>query len=462
MAETSKPSKPVETGFGERTAYAAYFAGQNIVYTLIQGYLLLYSVSYLGLDPALVATMFLVVRIWDAINDPLIGVLMDRFRFPNSRFKGWLNITAFLVPISTFTMFLIPAEGSMGLKIGWLVVTYLIWDVLYTTSEVPIFAISTAMTLNERERTALLALTQIGSVLGVIAGAGIITVLLGDGVDHINWLLLGGLPSLLALVVMIPQMFVIRERYHPEAVEDVSLVEMLRDVLRNDQHLIVMSLFLSQTFLNAMAVFAVYVAEGFYGDAQLASITQIFSLFGIVILGALSPVIIERIGKKRYLEVSMIATIILSIPVFFIPASMPLLALAFIGFRLTTLIVTSILRPMFTADCVEYGEHKTGTRSEATAFAIQTFFNKTGDALGVAMGGYIMALVGFNEALPLAQQAAGVIDKLWLWFVILPMLMAAVFWIGSRFFYKLDEAQVKTYIAANEARQAAASAAAGD
>lgn len=454
MAEATTSTKPVETGFWERSTYAAYFAGQNIVYTLIQGYLLLYSVSYLGLDPALVATMFLVVRIWDAINDPLIGVLMDRFRFPNSRFKGWLNITAFLVPISTFVMFLIPAEGSMGLKIGWLVVTYLIWDVLYTASEVPIFAVSTAMTLNERERTALLALTQIGSVLGVIGGTVIITFLLEDGVDNINWLLLGGLPSLLALVVMIPQMFVIRERYHPEAVEDVSLGEMLRDVLRNDQHLIVMSLFLSQAFLNAMAVFAVYVAEGFYGDAQLASITQIFSLFGIVILGALSPMIVERFGKKRYLEVSMIATILLSIPVFFIPASMPLLALTFIGLRLTTLIVTSILRPMFTADCVEYGEHKTGTRSEATAFAIQTFFNKTGDALGVALGGYIMALVGFNEALSFADQAPGVVDRLWLWFVFLPMLMAAVFWIGSRFFYTLDETQVRAYITANEARQA--------
>lgn len=448
---TIAPTAPVETGLGERTTYAAYFAGQNIVYTLIQGYLLMFTVSSLKLNPALVATLFLVVRVWDAVNDPMIGIFMDRFRFSSSRYKRWLNLTAFLVPISTFAMFAIPADASQTVKVVLLIVTYLIWDVLYTASEVPIFAVSTSMTNNERERTILLTLTQIGSVFGVLVGMVAMHFLVEEGVDRINWILVGAIPSVLAALFMIPQMFSIQERHHTQAVEEVSLGQMIREVLRNDQHFIIMSVFTSQAFFNAVTVFALYVAEGYYGNAQLATATSLASLVGILGLGALTPRIVQWIGKQRYLEYAMLATIVFSIPVFFIPREMPVLAMVFLGLRTTTLVVTSLLRPMFTADCIEYGQHKTGVRNDSTAFAIQTFFNKTGDAIGVALGGFVLALVAFNEELDLAAQAAGTIDSLWVWYVVLPMLMAAAMYIVPKLWYRLDEATVKRLIAENEA-----------
>lgn len=452
-------TKAVHTRAPERAAYAAYFAGQYLVYTLIQSFMVLYGVSYLKLDPALIATLILVVRIWDAVNDPLIGVLMDRFRFRTNRFKTWINLTAFLVPLATFLLFSIPPEASVTVKVIWLVVVYLFWDLLYTASEVPAYAISTAMTMNERERTALLALTRIGSTLGVAAAYGLIAALQGDTVDEINWLLVAGLPSALTLVLMLPQMFFLRERFNVQPETDARIGDMLRDILRNDQLLIIMSLFLSQAFLNAVPVFSAYVSESYYGDPRLASLTGVFSLLGVVLLGAFTPAIVARWGKKRFLEVAMLATLALSIPIFFIPGSMPILAMVFLGLRITTLVVTSLLRPMFTADSIEYGEHKTGVRSESSAFAIQTFFNKSGDALGAALGGYILAWVGFNETLPLDQQGAGVINSLWLWHVILPIFMAAVMFAGVRWLYRLDEEQVKGYIETNAARRAEAAAA---
>ncbi|NDJ54667.1 MAG: MFS transporter [Chloroflexi bacterium] len=449
---------PKETSFGERFAYSAYFAGQNIIYIVITTYLLTYYVSQVRLDPALVAVIFLIVRIWDAVNDPLIGLLMDRVEFLNSRFKGWINVTAFLMPAATFLMFLVPLDASLGVKLAYVVVTYLIWDVLYTASEVPIFAVSTSMTTNERERTILLTLTQIGSVLGAAIGVGLGGFLFDEGVDATNWLLLGGIPAVMAVVLMVPQMFAIQERHHTDVVEGVTLGQMIREVLRNDQHLIIMSLYLSQAFLNAVAVFGIYVAERYYGDARLASFTSAFALLGVVGLGIITPAVVRRWGKKTYLEVMMIATIVLSIPVFFIPGDLALLAMVFLALRTMTLVVTSLLRPMFTADCVEYGEQKTGIRNEATAFSIQTFFNKSGDALGTSLGGFVLAWVAFDELLPVAEQSVETINALWLWFIILPMFMAAVMWLGSRFLYKLDEETVAGYIIANKQRNEAAAA----
>jgi sugar (glycoside-pentoside-hexuronide) transporter len=439
-----------QTGPVEKAAYGAYFAGQNITYFLIQGYLLTYYVSQLNFDPALVGTLFLVVRVWDAVNDPLIGLMMDRVRLGGSRFKTWLNFTAFLMPLATFALFLAPTEAAFPLKLTYAVVTYLVWDVLYTMSEVPIFSVSTAMTKNARERDTLLTLTQIGSVLGVAAGTIIADQLLGEGVEGINWVLFGGIPSALAVVFMIPQIFAVKERFNTEVVEGVGLVEMIREVLRNDQHLIIMTLYLSQAFNNAVTGFAIYVAQGYYGEAQLATRAGLFSLVGIIGLGVVTPRIIRRIGKQRYLQVTMLATILFSIPLFFIPGSMPYLAMVFFGIRTATLVVTSLLRPMFTADAIEYGEAKTGVRNDSTAFAIQTFFNKTGDAIGAAFTGYILGWVGFNEQLTVAQQSASTINSLQVWFVVLPMLMAATFLIGVTFFYRLDERTVRRLVTLNE------------
>ncbi|MFP4510448.1 MAG: MFS transporter [Spirochaetaceae bacterium] len=435
----------------ERWSYTLYFVGQNIVYSLIQGYLLIFSTSYLNIRPAIVATVFLVVRIWDAVNDPMIGLLMDRFRFRKYRFKGWLSITAFLMPISTFALFLTPPASPMAVKIGLMVVTYLLWDVFYTASEVPSFAVSTAMANTERERTLLLTLTQIGSVAGAALGMGLAFIFLGDGIDEINWVLFAGTPALIALVIMVPQIWTVQERHNPEQRNDVSIPEMVRQLLRNDQHFIMMLLFTSQAFLNAAGVFAPFVAEYIYGSAQLAAATGLFSLIGIMGLGALTPAIVVRYGKRRYLETSMLLCIVLSIPVFFIPGEMAILAMTFLGLRTIALVVTSLLRPMFTADCVEYGQQKTGVRSDSAAFAVQTFFNKTGDAIGTALGGYFLAVAAYDETLRLAQQSAGTMQFLWVAYIVLPMVMAAVMYLGPKLFYKIDEQQVIEYIKKNEA-----------
>lgn len=451
MSATTLPPIQRETTRLERYSYSAYFAGQNIVYNLIQLYLAVYAISYLRLDPALVTVLILIVRVWDAFNDPLIGTIMDRFQVRGSRYKFWLNLATFLVPLATFALFLAPVDAAPLVKIVYFVVSYLIWDVLYTFSEVPSFAISTSLTRHQNERTWLLALTQIGSVLGVVVATLIIDQLVEEGVEAINWLLLGGLPAGLALIAMLPQVFFIQERHNIE-VQDVSLREMLREVLRNDQHFIAMSLYLSQAFLNASSVFVLYVGQGFYGDAQLATRTAIFSLIGIIGLGIATPAIVRRIGKKRYLEISMLATLALSVPVFFIPAEQAGWAIVFLGLRITTLVVTSLLRPMFTADCIEYGEQKTGIRNDATAFAVQTFFNKTGDALGQALGTAILAWVMFDETLTVAEQSDATINALQNWYIVLPMLMAAVVFIGFRFFYKLDEEQVAQMIRDNAKR----------
>ena len=443
-------TKPKETSLVERLAYTAYFAGQNVVYNMISTYLAVYYISFHKINPAVVATILLVVRVWDAVNDPIIGVIMDRVKIRGSRYKMWILLAAIAMPIATFLLFLVPTGASDVAKIIYIVITYVLWDVFYTISEVPIFAISTSMTKNERERTGLLTLTQIGSILGVVIGMVSITVLLGDGIDNINWPLMAGIPTVLAIIFMVPAFFYLKERHNTEVVKEASLGEMLRDILKNDQHLRMMVFYVSQMFLNAMAVFSPYVAEAYYGNAQYSSIISAFALVGVLGLGALTPWIVRKWGKQKYLEVSMIVTLILSIPAFFIPGDMAIFALAFLGLRTATLVVTSLLRPMFTADCIEYGQHKTGVRSDATAFAIQTFFNKTGDALGTALGGYVLAWVGFNEDLALAEQSLSTINSLQFWMVILPMFMALIMWLGPKFSYKLDEETVAKYIEENE------------
>lgn len=444
-----------QTTTAERLTYNFYFAGQNAVYYIIEAVWAIYFVHHLSMDPSKVVLVVLVVRLFDAINDPILGVLMQRVRIKKwGKYKFWMNLTAVLVPITTFAMFTIPQGGSMVIKTLYLVITYVAWDISYSISEIPAFSVATTMTTNEEERTLILSLTQIGSMLGTVFGVGIMLIWGGDEVSEISWGYVRLVVAIVAVACMIPQAFFVKERYHVEEEQTVSFLDMLKQIPRNGQHLLIMALYTSQAFLNAANTFGSFVADGVLMNRYFAEIAAIFTLFGICLLGGFATRIVKKLGKKRFLEYSMLATIGLSVPAFFIPKAFPIVLVAFLGLRIATLVVTSILRPMFTADSIEYGQYKLGIRNEAASYAIQTFFNKTGDAIGHALALWILASVGWIEGVDPQAQSPGTLDALWIWYLILPIIMAAIMYIGPKMGYKITEDKVAIWLKENEKRDA--------
>lgn len=105
-----------------------------------------------GITPAAVAVVALITKIWDAVNDPIFGALMDKIRFKKGKFIPWLRISMIVTPLSTILVFAIPAGIPMWGKILWATVAYMLWDTAYTICDVPIYGLVTTITGDQAER----------------------------------------------------------------------------------------------------------------------------------------------------------------------------------------------------------------------------------------------------------------------------------------------------------------------
>jgi len=145
------------TTFKERLSYWTYFIGQNIYYNITAAFISTY-LAMQGVNLAKVAIVLLIVKIWDAVNDPIFGFIFDKVKFKNGQKSlPWLRISTALIPIVTIILFSIPsALGETG-KLVWFGVAYVLWDTVYTLTDIPAYAMLNTMTDNLPERNTLLS-----------------------------------------------------------------------------------------------------------------------------------------------------------------------------------------------------------------------------------------------------------------------------------------------------------------
>ena len=151
----------------ERLSYYSYFAGQNMIYTLFNVCLTTYLL-FLGVDPIKSAAVMLAVKIWDAVNDTLFGVIFDAVKFKSGKkYLPWIRVSTILIPITTILTFMIPSGSSQAVKLGWFAVAYMLWDTAYTLCDVPIFGILTSMSQSIDERNTIQSYKSIATYIGV-------------------------------------------------------------------------------------------------------------------------------------------------------------------------------------------------------------------------------------------------------------------------------------------------------
>ena len=115
---------------GERKSYYSYFLGQNMIYSLVSAYLTTFLLL-IGINPVKSAAVMLAVKVWDAVNDAIFGVIFDKITFKSGKkFIPWLKIACVLTPISTILLFIIPntEATSEAFKLAWFAIAYIIWD----------------------------------------------------------------------------------------------------------------------------------------------------------------------------------------------------------------------------------------------------------------------------------------------------------------------------------------------
>ena len=423
-------------GSFEKISYGLYFLGQNVFYGLV-GINVQTFFADRGITVAVVSLIVLLTKIWDAVNDALFGVIIDKVRFKKGRYLPWLRVSLPPIAISSIFLFAMPLSVPMGVKILWGVIGYVAWDMSYTLCDVPIFVLPMSMTDNIQERSGILSLGRYMGTVGIMGAMLVIPMLQ----NSLGWTGLGIVFSIIGVVTMLPICFKAKERNIVRPTEDVTLKQMAKYVAGNKYLLIFYLGMLLASVTNFTITVSMYFARYNLGNQNLASVISMFSMIPMMVVGAFVPALTKRFDKFVLYRAGLIFQVFFTLIRFFVGyGNFPLyVALNTIGTVVTT--ANGILLYLFTPDCIEYGTYHTGERSEGVATSIQTFMAKLTGSLSASLGMLVLGFFGFVSGENAAQPDSAV-TGIWLCNTIFPAI-GLVLQIVALSFYKLRDKDVQ-------------------
>ncbi|NLP49072.1 MAG: hypothetical protein GX345_09095 [Clostridiales bacterium] len=444
------------TGKKERISYYSYFLGQNAIYTMVSTFLTTYLL-FQGLDPAKSGLVMLAVKVWDAVNNTVFGVVFDSVRFKSGKkFLPWIKVSTFLIPVTTVLIYSIPRGLDETMKLAWFAVAYILWDTAYTLCDVPIYGIVTAMTQRIDERTSLLSFKSIwagvGSGIAMILG----TVLVGEKVG-LNFGLAAVIVALIAFATMLPVNFNVKERFKSESEEEFTVKRMFTYLFGNKYLLIYYWGFLVQGSLAVGPPLVLLVSYYMFKNSQFSLIILALSVLPMLFAALFVPKLLKRIDKMRLYLICNAAVIVISVIIWLVGYKSMVTFALLSALRSAPAAIVGVTMFMFTPDCAEYGIFETGIDAKGITFAIQTFMAKLTGAISGSLGLILLKLYDWTPVKAesfedLQRLAISQSDRAMggLWFVynavpIIGMVAAFIIWL----FYKLRDKDVQIMADAN-------------
>lgn len=427
------------TSRAERLSYGGYFLGQNIIFMIVLQFLMIFYTDVVGIGAAAVGILFGIARTWDAVNDPLLGILVDKANPKKGKFKPWVNAVIPLIPLVTVFLFINPRLGSTG-NLIYAYVTYIIWGMVYTVSDVPIFALATVMTDKVDERTTLITYGRIAAMIAaVIAMAVFMPVVTATG-----WTTAAIILMTAAFLTMIPIKFLAVERITHDRGTGITLKDIYIFVKSNKYLLIFYSAFLITGIFNTVMVVQTYYAKYLLGDANLVGLMGITGMAPLLILLPLLPRLIKKFGKKNIYVYSMLIGIAANIALYFAGYDSLTMVLVFNAIRTATAFTPMMMMGMFSADFVEYGNYVSGKRAEGVSFSVQTFATKFSQAVGAVLAGFMIEKV--YHFVPNAEQTVKTMNGIHFMYSLLPTVGMVIGVTIIVLFYHLKESEVQRMI----------------
>lgn len=411
-----------QTSRKEARSYSVFFFGQNLFYMFIYLYLSFYYTEVVLLPASAVAVIFLVARIWDAVNDPMMGVIVDRSHLKGGKFIPWIRISSCLLPLVCTAIFLIRADWPQGMKIGFAAVSYILFGMAYTINDAPAFALSTVMTDNVVERSTLMSNGRLFATLATVLTA----VLVKPIANAIGWLGAAIVISIVGVAAMLPVCRHAKERVQPQAGQNLGLKTILTYIKSNRYLLTFLCAILIGSSLNLATSMGTYVAKYSLGNEDLVGLISVISMSPMLVVPLLLPKLMRKFDKKQILTVSLIINIVFSF-LLYVAGPDNLIAFLVLSFgRCFGLGGYTTMSYMFVADCIEYGTYRTGTRAEGITFSLQTFCTKMSGAVAGAVPLMIFSATGLDASIPVAEQSASALQAVWITYTLVPVLGMAV------------------------------------
>ncbi|WP_443147144.1 MFS transporter [Photobacterium sp. GSS17] len=419
-------------------SYFGYGVGQCFSFGLVGSFILYFYTDILGISPIAASTIFLIARVWDAVNDPLIAGYMDTLESRFGKFRPYMLFTPFLIVLVTVASFY-NIDADTSTKVMYAGITYILWGTLYTISDVPFWSMSAVMTDEPQER----AKAATCAMLGVNAGIGATLVIFpklsayfADGRTDQGYLPAVLVLMLAGLLFMLNGFYNTRERVKTSGCEKVTLKQTFQAVRKNKPLFIILAAFFMNVFFNMVNGLYVFFFTYNLGDAGLVSLIGTITLVSAIACLA-TPMLTKRFRKRDIFIALCVLEIVARIGFYLSGFDNPTVVMVWLSVITAIFMMTNPLISAMIADTVEYSYYHSGKRTAAITFSGQTFTGKLSVAVAGGLTGIVLTMINY---VPNAQQTETALNGLFFCIALLPALGALIrIFIMSRYTFTEDQ-----------------------
>lgn len=450
-------------GWRDKVGYLFGDFGNDFLFLLASSYLLIFYTNVLGLNPAHVGTLFLLVRLLDAFTDVGWGQFLDR-HMPSAagRFRPWIIRAAVpLVVVSALLYAPFAADWDYTVKLIWATVTYILWgSVFYTMVNISYGSLASVMSEVPAERASLSVFRGVGANLAGIFVALVPPLFIYANVDGVSQVLppaffaTGIAFSAAALIFYVLCFSLVRERVRAvPGRAKVSFATLLRSLAGNRALLSLMggNLMLMLSSLLTSSVGA-YLWLNYFNNGALSGVAALANVLPALIAAPFAASLGRRFGKKEMLVVLLFGSAAIYVVLFFLGITSPWVFIAVSGVAGFGVGMFNLLVWAIITDVVDHQEVRTGQRDDGTVYAINTWARKLGLALAGGLGGYALAIIDYQAGS--AVQSAGTVQGIYTIATLVPGILYAVVALILLFWFPLDRRTVEGNSAELSSRRA--------
>lgn len=450
--------------FGVRDQFG-YVLGDmagSFVNLFVDAYFLTFCTYVLGISPAWMAGLFLVARLWDAINDPIMGSFPDRWTIGKSgdKFKPWIKL--FMVPLALSGVLCfvnVPFEG-IALH-AWVAFAYIAYGMSYTGTSMPFGAMANVVSADPIERSKLSRARSIGGTIVGIGAISIVPVVCFDKDSNIipeRFAMIAVVFGVLCVISYLLLCYLTPERIHQNKVEGekFNYSAVLKAAIKNRPLIGVMVATIgSMLFITGSNQLRSYIYKEVYHSTEMMTLASVGTLPIMIICFILVPKIVKKFGKRSVILAMSAFNLVVSTYILFVRIED-----AF-AYTILTLIATSgqtafmILIWALVSDCLDYSDWKMNIRADGSMYSLYTFSRKIGSTIASTGAASALAAIGYVSGVN-AIQSASTVSNIYYLVNAVPVVTCVLELVGIGLIFNLTKGETEKMYAELKARREAA------
>jgi len=404
-------------GMIDKLAYAAGDFGCNMSFAL-KSYLTIFWTQYMGIDEMVMASLLLLVQVWDAINDPVIGAMIDadKRQYKRNKFLTYIWAGSIGLVVAGAACF-IPFKGAPAMVKNILFIAgYVLWDAFYTVANVPYGSMMSLITTDAADRAELSTYRSVGAMIAGIGTGSVIPMLIYNSSNELRGEAIFWLALIMGILGFLSFQFMIRNTVIRvdtsitlnEETPKFNPIKATVNFMKNRAALgCTLAAFFSMSCMYAGQTATTIIWQAYFKNAQISGLISMLSYFGLFLWMPFVRKVVTRFGKK---ELSVF-TAVWGLGCYIVMCILPITPDAkgmwmWTGVNIVNALgagVSSAITWTLIADAIDYNEWKHGARDEGTTYALYSFFRKLAQGIGPSLGLVVAVAMGYDAALG-AQQ----------------------------------------------------------